>query len=263
MKINPLTDLLSDPTRGTDKSNNVLCYLFRKALLWGRYNKHPVDFTGWNSRAKDFFEKPHNAKYKKDKGNLNKELTRPEFTWPTFKKAVDFLNPISATLTIEITRLDNTVSKHVMVIDPAEDESAVDTFGEPIDVEGTPFEGKKKPANSLARFWRSIVIAEGITTTEKWNEKLDRYVRSPLNDMDITSLSINDAKNTINRQLMDNTLSWGKFRMGLNFLDYRELKFILECRWGHDPDDFNVYESGFSNPLYKLPKRNNGLKKAR
>lgn len=261
MKTNPLTDVLSDPTRGVNRSHNILCFLFRKALLWGRDGK-PVGFNGWSKRANEFFKKPHNEIYKNDKGNLNKDLMRPEFTWPTFKKAVDFLDPLVATLTVELTWPDDNVTEHTMVIDPAEDESSTDVFGSAEETNNTPFEGKSPPVNSLARFWRRIVIKEGITP-EKWDKLLTQYVNAPISGIDLTTSTVNDARNNVNRQLMENTLSWTKFRMGLNFLDSKKVALILECRWSDKPDDVSIYKGGTFNPKHHKPKRTNSLKKAR
>lgn len=262
MKTNPLTDVLSDPTRAVNRSHNILCYLFRTALLWGRGNGS-IGFTGWYKRANIFFKKPHNAIYKNDKGNLNKDLMRPEFTWPTFKKAVDFLDPLGATFTIEFTWPDDTVTTHTMVIDPAEDESAADVFGEAVKKEDTPFEGKPPPGNSLARFWQRIVVEDLEISQERWNELLTKYVKDPISGIDLNTSTVNDARNTINRQLMENTLSWTKFRTGLNFLDAKKVVFILECRWSNKPNDVSVYRGGTFNPKYQQPKRTDTLKKAR
>lgn len=265
MKNNPLTDLLSDPTRGEHRASGVLSALFRQALIWGR-NNHPVDHDGWSRRARVFFAKPHNVDLKSDLGNLNKDLVRPEFTWPTFKKAVDFLNPHKAFFTVILVwppdENDNSrESRYTMpfVFDP--NHKWEDTELSERKTSKSPFSGKHKMLNDVAYLWRMIVRGENIDAA-KWRELNQRYVASPLSGTDLTDTKFNDACNVVNRQLTDHHMSWSKFRIGLNFLDVKATYFVLECRWSDKPGDQTTYQRGTLNPLYHLPRHVNQLRKA-
>jgi len=241
-------ELLSDPLKGTNRAHGILCYLFRHVLLWRKVNQF-----AWDKRAKLFFDKPHN-KNNQDKGNLNKALVHDEFTWATFKEAIDFLNPVSATLTIQLTWKSGRISRYTVVIDPAEDESdpEVNTFdmqeGEGSDV----FANKKKPTSTLARLFRKIVAEEDINATQ-WAALLEAYARNPVNGIAQNSREINQAISGLQRMLLSPRMSWGTFRKGLLVLGPKQEDYILEMRWSKKPGDVTTHVVTLRDPLTMVP----------
>lgn len=248
---NPLSDMLSSPEHSMSRARGTLCLLFRQAIVWNRPFKRdnkPISHSGWNQRAAIFFSKPHNKVYKNDMGNLNKDLTNEEFTWPTFKKAVDFLDPIGATLVIKLTWLDDSVSEYQMIIDPAEDESDVDHI-EDKDIKTDIFRNKIMDVNSVARLFRMIVRGEDIDE-KKWHSLLDDYIRTPLSGFDISKENISELKNNLQRRLTSNKLTWSTFRKGIHALSPKIETYGLELRWSKHPDDYTYVEHQYPNPRF-------------
>lgn len=245
---NPLSDLINSSDWGVSKARGTLCLLFRQALLWNRPflpDNRPVNNAGWSERAHIFFKKPHNKIYKNDMGNLNKDLTGDEFTWPTFKKAVDFLDPIGATLIIKLTWLDDTVSEYRVVIDPIGDEKDVDHIADKNDI----FKSKSKNVNDVARLWRTIVHSEGIDE-KKWHAMLDDYIRAPLSGFDVSKENISEIKNNLQRRLTHNKMTWSTFRKGINALSPKIETYGLELRFGNKPSEITYVEHPYPNPRY-------------
>lgn len=246
-------DLLSDPQKGVNRAKGILCYLFRDVLLWKGVNQF-----SWKKRANRFFEKPHNIAEGIDKGNLNKALVNDDFTWGTFKKAIDFLDPKGATLTIVLTWRSEDVSRYTVVIDPGEDESdpVLNQFGvEPEDAEifqrgNVSKSRQKKPANTLARLFRKIVTQEGITLTQ-WEGLLNAYARNPVNGIGQTPREINQAVVTLQRDLLLPRMTWGVFRKGILLLSPKIEEYILELRWGKD--DITQHSVALNDPLNMVP----------
>lgn len=241
-------ELLSDPLKGTNRAKGILCYLFRHVLLWRKVNQF-----AWDKRARLYFQKEHN-KHSKDKGNLNKALVHDEFTWGAFKSAIDFLNPVGATLTIQLTWKSGKVSRYSIIIDPAEDES--DPVLNLFDVE-TPSDvfkthKDKKPPNTLARLFRKIVSEEGITATQ-WAALLEAYVRNPMNGVPQNSRDENSAIGTLQRELLKPRMSWAVFRKGLNLLNPKQVDYILEMRWSNNPGDVTTHVVTMRDPLSMIP----------
>lgn len=225
--MDSVKELLSDPNKGLYRSQGVLCYLFRHVLLWRKVNQFR-----WNRLQAIYFEKPHNAK-NPDRGNLNKALIQDDLTWGSFKKAIDFLNPISARLTLNLTWGSGLTSTYTIVIDPAEDESdpALNTFTE----EHVVFEKKKKPASQLARLFRQIVMQENITL-ERWNASFEEFVKNPMNGIEQTPQAQKAAISSLQRDVTAPRMSWNIFRRGLLVLAPVKEEYILHMRWSNDPN---------------------------
>lgn len=245
--INSPNELLSDPQKGTTRAQGILCYLFRHVLLWRR-----VGIFEWNKRARIYFEKPHNRD-RPDKGNLNKALVADDFTWPTFKRAVDFLNPQSAVLVVQLTWKSGRVSKYPIIIDPAEDEAdaPVNTFGD--DDYSDVFDTKKKPANTLARLFRRIVTEEKIGVT-RWNALFDAYVSNPLHGIPQNRKDKNSTIKTLQRDLLQPRMTWNSFRKGILVLNPEQEDYILELRWSKKRDDSSTHLVTIRDPLSIKPK---------
>lgn len=240
-------DLLADPLKGTNKAQGILCYLFRHVLLWRKINQF-----AWNKRAQLYFEKPHNRD-NPDKGNLNKALTQDDFTWGNFKKGIDFLNPVSATLIIRLTWKSGRVSSYAIKIDPAEDEAdpALNVFGEE---ESDVFQDQAKPSNTLARLYRRIISEEGIDIT-RWNALLEEYAKNPLHGIAQNRRDINSAINALQRDLLTPRMSWNRFRKGILLLNPVKEEYILEMRWTKDLSDTTRHSVTIHDPLSVLPQK--------
>lgn len=242
-----VNELLSDPHKGTYRAQGILSYLFRHVLLWRK-----VGMFAWNKRARIFFEKPHNVE-KADKGNLNKALTQDDFTWATFKKAVDFLNPMTATLIVALTWKSGKVSKYPIIIDPAEDEDdpPINTFDD--SNQSDVFEGKKKPANTLARLFRKIVTEEQIDL-KKWEALLENYVSNPLHGIPQNRKDKNSAMASLQRDLFTPRMSWNTFRKGIMVLAPVTEDYILDIKWSKEKDDTSTHMVTIRDPLSIKPK---------
>lgn len=241
---NPVYEMLRDPHKWTHRAQGILCYLFRDVLKWRQ-----VGITSWNQRTRKFFEKPHN-KNNQDKGNLNKSLTQDNFTWPAFKKAIDFLNPYKAVLTIQLTWGSGRVSRYPILIDPAIDESEED---DPLkDQYSEVFDDKKKPDATLSRLFRRIVTEEGIDLV-KWNKLFEDYVNDPLHGVSKNKRDRSTVVSSLQRDLLSPKMSWNVFRKGVLLLKPVKEDYILEVQWSKDPDDLTVREVNMRDPLTIKP----------
>lgn len=236
-------ELLSDPLKGTNRTQGVLTYLFRHVLMWRQVNQ----FT-WNKRARVFFEKPHN-KNKKDKGNLNKALVNDEFTWGTFKDSVDFLNPMAAVFIIELTWASGDVSKYTIVLDPAEDESDPEINSFIVDKPSDVFVKPSKKTNTLTRLFRKIMAEEGVTAV-KWEELLQQFARNPLNAVKQTDRDISAAISGLQRELLSDRMSWNSFRRGMLILGPIRQTFTLDLKWSNNKGDSSYHSVAIDDPMY-------------
>lgn len=224
--MDSVKELLSDPNKGLYRAQGALCYLFRHVLLW----RNVTQFR-WNRLQTLYFEKPHNAK-NADRGNLNKALIQDDLTWGSFKKAVDFLNPISAMLTVKLHWRSGSTSSYTIVIDPAEDESdpELNSFDD-----SEIFDKKKRTASTLARLFRQIVREENFTL-ERWNACFEEYVRDPINGIEQTPTALKNACASLQRDVTAPRMSWNIFRRGLLVLAPVKEEYILHMRWSNDPN---------------------------
>jgi len=230
--MDSIKDLLSDPLKGTKQAQGVLCYLFREVLLWRKVNQ----FT-WNRRLNTYFDKPHNAA-NQDRGNLHKVLKADDMNWPGFKKAIDFLNPVSSTLEVKLNWANGSSSSYVINIDPTENEANPTANNFPW--KDCPlFKGQKPPETLMAHLFRHIIATEGKGQTDikGWWEKLfDDYVKNPVNVAGLPQKEINQAVNTYRRSIFDPRMTWNVFRRGLHLLRPRSEEYILTLRWTDDPE---------------------------
>jgi len=228
--MDSVKELLSDPLKGQKRAQGILCYLFRNVLLWKE-----VNMIKWNKRLNLYFQKPHNKDKPVDKGNLNKCLIADDMTWGSFMKAIDFLSPVAATLTIKLTWRDGRMSEYVISLDPAEDESdpKLNTFISKEEV-GDIFAQQKKPVNTLARLFRYIVRQEQLDVP-KWNHLFEEYVKNPLNGVDHNKRDLAATISQLQRSMLDKRMTWNTFRRGLQVLNPIHEQFTLSMRWTNDP----------------------------
>lgn len=240
-------ELLASPKKRLSRSKGILCFLFRTALIWCGMNQF-----SWNKRMRLYMEKPHN-KGKADRGNMNKQLTKDEFTWAVFKKAIDFLNPKGAVLSITLTWRSGLKSTYSLVIDPAEDESdsTIDTLSEDIPSSDV-FDDKAVPTSALARLYRRIICEEQIDVV-KWESLCETWATDPQNGIEQNRTEINKAIKEFQRAIFDPRVSWNTFRRGLLLLRPKEMEFSLELRWSDKPGDVSVHTVTNYDPLAIAP----------
>lgn len=220
-------DLLTDPLKGKNRAQGVLCFLFREVLLWRRVNQ-----IVWNKRLTAYFEKPHNQE-KPDKGNLNKALLNDNLPWAGFKKAIDFLSPLEAKLVMDFTWRDGSSTSYEVLIDPAADEKL--QYKDIFTYEGcNVFAKAKKPISTLAYLFRHIVAKEGIDET-RWEELFQEYANCPTNTVGVNKTELNSTISQMKRALLDNKISWDVFRRGILLLGARSETYTLKLKWTTDP----------------------------
>lgn len=220
-------DLLTDPLKGKNRAQGVLCFLFREVLLWRRVNQ-----IVWNKRLNAYFEKPHNQE-KPDKGNLNKALLNDDLPWAGFKKAVDFLSPVEAKLHMQFTWSDGRTVEYEIVVDPAADEKTQYKDILTYSTEGT-FKKAKKPVSTLAYLFRHIVDQEGVDET-KWEQLFQEYADNPVNQYGVKKAELNSNVSMLRRALLEPKLSWNQFRRGILLLKPQKEIYTLKINWTDDP----------------------------
>jgi hypothetical protein len=95
----------------------ILSRLFRKVL-----SELQITPMVWNKMMYTYLYDPrnrvprHSRGRSSTRGNLNKELRKANMTWNNFEKGLRFLNPLSATFTVEIKWRSGKESKHSFAI---------------------------------------------------------------------------------------------------------------------------------------------------
>lgn len=102
-------EMLDDPKRSINETTHTLARLWRVILSDTKVQPHT-----WDWLMREYLRNPHfsQARTSKDRsserGNLNRELSRPELTWNTFMKGMDLLHPYSVRFIAEITWREGT-----------------------------------------------------------------------------------------------------------------------------------------------------------
>lgn len=228
--MDSIKDLLSDPLKGTKQAGGVLCYLFREVLLWRKVNQ----FT-WNRLSRNYFAKPHNVE-NQDKGNLHKALKADDMPWNGFKKAIDFLSPLEATLEVKLNWVDGTSSSYMINVDPIDDELHPVNNNFPWK-HCELFKGRKDSTTLMSHLFRHIVATEGAKHEDIklwWSKLFEDYTTNPVNVVGLPQKEINTNANNLKRQLLDQNMSWNTFRRGIYLLRPRSEEYTLTLRWTDD-----------------------------
>lgn len=116
-KSNPIQVLLSTPGKGKTEPGGIRGFFaaFYRSIL-DDINMNPM---WWDSLMKDWIsdykkgagEEPR-KKITSMRGNLMKELGKPEMTWKVFSKGIRFLQPIKIDLVLRITWRSKKVTEH-------------------------------------------------------------------------------------------------------------------------------------------------------
>lgn len=105
--------MLGCKTKRMEEANGILSKIFRQIL-----SDLGIIPMKWNKLMNDYLNDPKNRVPKDSRGksstrgNLNKELHKPDMTWSNFEKAIKFLNPIKAEFTIKLTWFGNKTTVH-------------------------------------------------------------------------------------------------------------------------------------------------------
>lgn len=103
-----LGGMLNDPNKKAHEVNCLLNTVFRMLL-----KDRQITLAKWLSLMDRFVSDPTrfpqtSASRSSARGNLKKDLTRDKMTMDVFQKALAFLNPKSATMTLEMEWFDGT-----------------------------------------------------------------------------------------------------------------------------------------------------------
>ena len=99
-----LEELLENHDKGVSEATGILSRLFRKTLA-----DLGVTPMVWNKLMNAYLDDPHNRVPRHSRGrsstrgNLNKELRKPNMTWNNFIKGIYFLNPIEAEFSMKLS----------------------------------------------------------------------------------------------------------------------------------------------------------------
>lgn len=221
-----LHHMLASPTRMIESSENVLTYLFRSVLV-----SRGITLFLWNKRHRDYFNRGDDRDANKDRGNLNKQLAAPDFTWSAFKRAIDFLRPRSALLTVIVSWKDGSVSEYSVAIDPNEKEDDI------IENEHVEFLNvvDNTPPSTLARLFRTIAVDR--KAEDHWDQLLQEYVeQGPGGD---TNTTLAKERNGIDRLLRNPRITLTGFRRGMILLQADHIEYQLELQW--KPGDISIH----------------------
>lgn len=204
----------------------VLAHLFRMMVKTIIANPHR-----WGVFMVRFLDDPRNnipnnaSDRSSARGNLNKELERPDMTWPVFRKGVLFLNPAKAIFRIVLHMPDRTVKRYEMVLP--------DTL--PVEVpmdkrEITPVDQlhTAHTDDELAAFYRRILKGQQIDKY-LWGSLMLRYVDNPRNGVPKTQDARSSVRGNLNRELRASVMTWMSFDKGLKFLN--PLYYVAEIEF--------------------------------
>mgnify|MGYP000091301617 CR=1 FL=1 len=105
--------ILERDDKGVSKASGVLSLVFRKTL-----GELGVNATMWNKLMLNYLSDkrnriPNNSRARSStRGNLNKELSKPNMTWRNFEKGIRFLNPLEAVFTLRLTWRNGKTTVH-------------------------------------------------------------------------------------------------------------------------------------------------------
>lgn len=151
MQNKELNQVLSSKTKRAEEANGTLSKLFRQIMSDLNFN-----MSIWNRNMLRYLKDPRNRipQNSRDmssaRGNLSKELLKPQMTWGVFEKAIRFLNPARVRLTLEFewrTGLKTEYSAVIHVGDKTEQES--DETSIPVKHQGVTVENLVKAIRDI------------------------------------------------------------------------------------------------------------------
>lgn len=224
---NSVQALLLDPLKQVDKAADVLCYFFRDALITRR-----ITVLIWTQQLYPaYMDRKEDRDERKDRGNLNNQLTSNNFTWATFKRGIEFLGPKRAAFSVILHYDDEDEGrKYTALLDPNEDETddIIDDSGISPDTV-IKFQDDKQKDSTLARLFQSMVRDLGIDK-KKWEEMLDAFMTHPY-QIGIKEEEIPKRRRNFDSDLRRKRFSWRLFRHAIVFLQAKYVSFELVLEW--------------------------------
>lgn len=107
------TTILERDDKGASKATGVLSLIFRRTMA-----DLNVNATMWNKLMLGYLGDkrnriPNNSRARSStRGNLTKELSKPNMTWRNFEKGIKFINPEEAVFTVELKWRNGKVTCH-------------------------------------------------------------------------------------------------------------------------------------------------------
>lgn len=205
-KTRAVFDLLNDPHKKKRLAMDVLCFLFRDVLMAKKIG--PI---AWSDRSERYFKRGADRDPRRDRGNLNRQLSDNSFTWGTFRRAVEFLDPVNAVFQVDVTWPDGKVTTHQQTIYPTNATSKHDT--------------------TLADFFQDMITSVNLSD-EEWDRLLHEYVENPLSGIpNDDKATMTKERNARDRDFRAKRISWKVFRRALVFLQLKEVKYSLILTW--------------------------------
>lgn len=230
VRQNSVQALLADPAKQVTRAGDVLCALFREVLISRRIN-----LLIWENRLyPDYMNRKEGREERKDRGNLNNQLTSDTFTWATFKKGIEFLDPKGATFTVTLYFGEEDEGRAYRVfLDPDEDETddVIDDAGISPETK-INFSDDKQDTSTLARLFKAIVRDLDIDD-KQWSKLLDDYMEHPY-QVGVPAEALQKRRRNFDGDLRRKRFSWRTFRLAIVFLQAKYMSFELKMHWGGD-----------------------------
>lgn len=218
--------ILDRPDKYHTQAADALSFLFRHVLMIRSMRR-----LSWDKHHEAYFKRNPKRDKKKDRGNLTSFLSDSTFSWQTFKKSIDFLQPRSAIFRICVKWEDGHERQYIvqMSLDDTKDDTTLKEDGTPTDM-AFPIKGN---STALTRVFHQMCIDEAVDK-EKWEELLTAYVESPVSGVGDDPAAASKEKNARDRDLKGARFSWNVFRRALVFLQVSSNTFSLEMEWRKD-----------------------------
>ena len=240
--LDPLTQMLLDQNKMVYSATGILSKLFR--LLLKDLNITP---SHWNKLLNAYLDNPKNQVPPDSKsrstarGNLRKELKKPDMTVWNFIKAIRFLNPLSFTLTIHCYWPDQTQTQYEVVFElyehdqdtESEDGPTQEPDDETPDIQEILRDPNKKideAQSTLSRIFRTMLKDRQIRP-EALNKLLKQYLNDPLNRIPKTGEARSQARGNLIKELKKPDMTIRNFEKGIKFLNPTQVEFIMTSYW--------------------------------
>lgn len=113
----------------------------------------------------------------------------------------------------------------------------------------TPDKRVKEAKNALANLFRRISADLGVGSI-KWDQKVMRYLNSPLSRTPKNAKDIGQDKNNLNRALAKDQLTYNNFIKFLMILGPKRIKITISMEWKNE--ETTVHEVAIDNVMAEL-----------
>jgi len=202
--VNRMVQLLRSPDYGVTKATTPLARLLRTILR----DLNVTDME-WERLVGKYLDdimttgEPIVSTRSTLKGNICKELSRPEMDWKVFCKSLCIINCDRVSMEIELRHLD-------MVFITAFDK-----------INQTANSGRK-----LATIFKQLRLALKIGPRE-WLRLMNVYLNSPLLSIPKRGAERSAVKSKVDKELRTDSMTWKMFMRGMRFLGMHEMGITL------------------------------------